>query len=101
MKSLKAHLLANDTAVFALGKGEPSVEVKPRVRQKTLNRLRLHAKDQCKGDWIHLIHEEARIILLSNELAVNGIQDANILVIRAAPLWIIQDDARETARSRG
>jgi len=75
--------------VFALGKGEPSVEVKPTVRQKTLDRLWLHAKGQSKGDWIHLIHEEARIVLLSNELAVSGIQDADVLVICPAPLWII------------
>ena len=73
--------------------------------KEPLGLKRAHTDDVREGERIDLLDEEAHIrsgllIALPNERRVDAVEEANVLIVRAAPLGVARHDARKVPSAR-
>lgn len=63
------------------------------------NLLIRDAYSEGEEDWIHLLNKEVGVHLVTRDISIGVIQEANVLIICLAPLWITCEDPRKEARA--
>jgi len=71
-----------------------------RSTERHLDELVGPAEKSGEKERIDLLDEGARMSLTANETAIGVVQNADVLIIRAAPLRISRDDLREVPSAR-